>query len=80
MAQVTQAIFDDLLKQGAIAEDGTIQCRIFCDGGVLNVGDLPLTVAGTDKPTPPVEPAKPVVAEKPVAKPATRAKAKGGES
>ena len=82
MAQVIPAIFDDLLKQGAIAEDGTIQYRIFCDGNVFNVGDSQLTVVGDAKPVPPVVPVAPVVAEKPVtvekpvAKPASRAKAK----
>lgn len=83
MAQVTQAIFDDLLSQGAIAADGTIQSRIFCNGTELFVTDEPLTVEKSAPqiavPAPTVE--APKSEEKQPTKPATTrtAKPKGGD-
>lgn len=84
MAKVSQAIFDDLLSQGAIAADGTIQSRIFCNGTELFVTDEPLTVEKSAPqiavPAPTVEAPKSDEEKQPT-KPATTrtAKPKGGD-
>jgi hypothetical protein len=82
MAQVTQAVFDDLLKQRAIAEDGVILRNILHDNGVYAPGDDPFVVEGSEVivPDAPTQP-DPVEAPKPVATRSPRAaKPKGGDA
>jgi hypothetical protein len=82
MALVTQEIFDDLLKQQAIANDGVILRTIRCNGGVHSVGDSPFTV-NAPKAIAPVVPATVELIEEPkptVSKPHRTAKPKGGDA
>jgi hypothetical protein len=55
MAVVSQDIFDDLLKQKAIAADGKSVITVSCDGNRYPEGEV-FTVEQAVEPTPKVEP------------------------